>query len=465
MESFDAIIIGIGQAGNPLAGSLADKGKKVAVIERQHPGGSCINYGCTPTKTMVASAHAAQMTREAFNLGISVERISADFQKIIERRDGIVSSWRDGIEKKMKDNEHISYLFGEASFSGPKELQVKMNGSEEVRQITATQIFINVGTSPRIPPIERIEDINYYTSKSMMELTELPEHLVIIGGSYIGLEFSQIYRRLGSRVTVIQKDDQLASREDKDVADTIREFLEEEGIQIHLIAETKSVEQNGAGIILNFTKGSEDISTEGTHLLIATGTTPNTSKLHLNKAGIQTDKRGYIQVNDHLETNVEGVFALGDCKGGPEFTHISYDDYRIVEDYLLGTKKRHLKDRPVPYTMFTKPELGRIGLDEKQAKKKGIAYQVARMPMSYSARAIEANQTTGLLKALLDPESGEILGATCLAESGGEMMAMLQIAMMGGIHYQQLRDGIFAHPTYAEAWNTLFSSIVDPDGN
>lgn len=460
MDTFDAIIIGIGQAGNPLSSALAEQGYKVAVIEREHPGGSCINYGCTPTKAMVASAHVSHTVDTAKAMGVKVSDKKINFKKIIKRRDGIVKSWKEGIEKRMKTTENIEYLFGEATFTGEKQVEVKLKKGKEKRSLTADKIFINVGTSAFIPSIPGLDQVNYLTSKTMMKLKELPEHLIIIGGGYISLEFGQIYRRLGSKVTIIQQDSQLASREDEDVAQAIQEFLEKEGVEIHLKAKKVEVEKTKKGIRVKIGNKKNKIS--GSHLLVAVGTMPNTAVLSLDQTRVKTDDHGYIQVNNYLETNVKGIFALGDCKGGPEFTHISYDDFRIVNDYLFGDKKRKVNDRMVPYTLFTKPELGRIGLTEKQAKDEKVTYKIAKMPMESAARAIEANQTTGLLKVLVDPEKGKILGAACLAEIGGDMMAMLQIAMMGKLTYQQLRDGIFAHPTYAEVLNNLFGKLEDP---
>lgn len=464
MEHYDAIIIGIGQAGNPLASALAKQGLKTAVIERSYPGGSCINYGCTPTKIMVASAAVSQSAKNASEVGIQVNAVETNFQQLKKRRDGIVEQWRNGIKKRMEEAENIELIMGEASFIGKYQLQVILNNSQNSREITADKIFINVGTSPRIPEnIEGLQEISYYTSKTMMDLNELPEHLVILGGSYIGLEFGQMYSRLGSKVSILQQDDQLAPREDKDIAHAILEFLEDENITVILEAKTKKVKKLPGGFELIFEHKGQTKNLKGTHLLVAIGTTPNTATLNLEKTGVNKVSHGYIEVNQYLETNQKGIFALGDCKGGPEFTHISYDDYRIVNEYLFGDKKRNTKDRLVPYTLFTKPELGRIGISEKQAKEQNIKYKIATMPMSHVARAIEANKTTGLLKVLVEPNSGKILGAACLAEEGGELMAMLQIAMMGNLNYTQLRDGIFSHPTYAEAFNNLFTSLQDPD--
>ncbi|CAN5298940.1 mercuric reductase [soil metagenome] len=464
MEQYDAIIIGIGQAGNPLANTLAKNGYKTAVIERSHPGGSCINYGCTPTKIMVASAAVSHLAKNAYEVGIRVNGVETDFQQLIKRRDGIVEQWRDGIQNRMEEAENIELIMGEASFTGNNQLKIILNNSKNFREITADKIFINVGTSPRIPNnIDGLQEITYYTSKTMMDLYELPEHLVILGGSYIGLEFGQMYSRLGSKVSILQQEDQLAPREDEDIANAILEFLEDENITVILEANTKKVKKLPGGFEISYEHKGQTKNLKGTHLLLAIGTTPNTSNLNLEKTGVNQGKHGYIEVNQYLETNRKGIFALGDCKGGPEFTHISYDDYRIVNDYLFGDKKRNTKDRMVPYTLFTKPELGRIGLSEKEAKKQNINYKIATMPMNHVARAIEANKTTGFLKVLVEPNSGKILGAACLADDGGDLMAMLQIAMMGNLNYTQLRDGIFSHPTYAEAFNNLFTSLKDPE--
>lgn len=461
MEVYDAIIIGVGQAGNPLAATLAEQGLKTAVIEREHPGGSCVNYGCTPTKTMLASATASHVISTSAQVGISSSPPQTNFKKVIERRNHMVKKSREGIEKKMLETENIDYYFGEASFIGHKQLQIRMHGSEKTKEITAEKIFINVGTRARIPEVEGLDQVKYLTAKSMMELKELPDHLTILGGSYIGLEFGQMYRRLGSKVTIIQNAGHLAPKEDEDVAEIIQEFLEEEGIEIYLNTKPVQVEKKDSGIQIKI-KGATTKTIHCSHLLLATGTQPNTEVLKLEKTRVKLGKHQYIEVNQHLETNIDGIFALGDCKGGPEFTHISYDDFRIVNDYLFGRKKRKLDDRMQPYTMFTKPELGRVGLNEKQAKEKGIHYKIAQMPMAQSARAAEANYTNGLLKVLVEPKSKKIIGATCLAEVGGEMMAMLQIAMMGGLTYEQLRDGVFAHPTYAETLNNLFAHVEDP---
>lgn len=460
MEQFDAIVIGTGQAGSPLAKTLAEHGLKTALIERATPGGSCVNWGCTPTKTMLASAHAAHLSRTAQEVGVHNSQTSIDFKEIIKRRDKLVEKSRNKIHEKMMEAEHIELIYGEASFSGPKEIIVRLNDSTESRSLQAEKIFINVGASPHLPELNGLDNVNYYTYKSIMELQELPEHLIILGGSYIGLEFGQMFRRFGAKVSIIETGGLLADREDDDVTKALLEVLKKEGLEFYLNTELEKVEKQGNSLHLTL---KTDKALTGSHLLITTGTIPNTKALNLQKAGIKTNEHGHITVNEHLQTSVDGVFALGDCKGGPEFTHISYDDHRIVKDYLFGDRKRSTHDRPLPYTMFTKPELGRVGLNEKQARKEGRKYKIAKLPASKIARAAEANQTEGLLKVLIDPADDRIIGAACLAETGGELMSMLQIAMMGRLPYQQLRDGIFAHPCWAESFNRLFRKISDPD--
>lgn len=463
MEKYDAVIIGIGQAGSPLAKTLNEQGKKTAIIERSQPGGSCVNYGCTPTKTMVASARVSHLSKTAHEVGIRNEHTQTNFREVIARRNKMVENSRSHVQQSLEEMENVKLIFGEARFSGKKEIEILLKEGEGSRKLQAAQVFINVGTSPHLPKLEGLDKVPFLTAKSIMELEELPEQLIILGGSYIGLEYGQMYSRLGSKVSLVETASQLAPREDEDVAKVLKEMLEKEGLDIYLDAEPVKVEQQeNSGVILTLGNGQPK-KLKGSQLLVATGTRPNTEVLQLDKAGIETDEQGYIQVNEQLQTNVEGVFALGDCKGGPEFTHISYDDYRVVKDFLFGEKKRSIQDRPLPYTMFTKPELGRIGLNEKEARKQGKQYKVAKMPAERIARAQESNQTAGLLKVLVDAESDRIIGATCLTEEGGEFAAVLQVAMMGGLRYQQLRDAVFSHPTWAESLNNLFSEIKEPE--
>lgn len=458
-ESFDAIIIGVGQAGKPLALELAQKGWKTAVVERQHVGGSCINYGCTPTKSLVASAQVAHLARRSRDYGIKTGNVEVDYPAVKQRKDQIVEQFRGGIEKSFEKAEHLTLIRGEACFTGSKRVTVALNKGGS-RTLTADHIFIDTGTSPRKPDIAGLDKVPWLTSTTLMELEELPEHLLIVGGGYIGLEFGQMFRRFGSKITLIERGQQLLSREDEDIAGEIAKFLSDEGIDIRLNTTIERVSQNRSGSIrLSLKTGDETHQLSGSHLLIAIGTTPNTGVLKLEAAGIDTDEHGYIRVNERLETNQPGIYALGDVKGGPAFTHISYDDYRIIRQNLLEGGNAAISNRPVPYTVFTDPQLGRIGLSEREAREQGRHVKIASIPMTYVARAIETSQSRGLMKAIVDADTGQILGAAVLGLEGGELMAMLQIAMMGQVPYIQLRDAVFAHPTLAESLNTLFSEV------
>ncbi len=457
MNEYDAIIIGAGQAGGPLSTALAQAGRKTAIIERVHVGGTCINEGCTPTKTMVASARVAYLTRRAADYGVEAGPISVDMKIVRKRKRDIVESFRGGSEQRIESVEGVDLLMGEARFIEPKVVEVRMN-TGEIRILTANTAFINAGDRPSIPPIDGIENVPTLDSTSIMELDSVPEHLLVFGGSYIALEFGQMFRRFGSRVTIIQRSAHLLSREDTDIADEVANILREDGIEILLELSVTHVGQNLNGNIemAVHTAGDEQILT-GSHLLVAAGRIPNTDWLNLEAAGIETDKRGFIRVNDRLETNVPGIYALGDIKGGPAFTHISYDDFRIIRTNVLEHGNASIRDRLVPYTVFIDPQLGRIGLSESEARASGRAIRVAKMPMNYVARALEIDESRGFMKAIVDTESGQILGCAILGIEGGEIMAMLQMAMMGKLPYTVLRDAVFAHPTLAESLNNLFS--------
>lgn len=457
--NYDAIIIGVGQAGKPLALALAEAGWKTAIIERKYVGGSCVNYGCTPTKTLLASAEAAHQARRSDEYGIRTGSVEVDYKAVKKRKDELVESSREGIEERLEETKNLTFLRGEAAFTGPKQIEVALSDGG-TSQLTAERIFINVGTHPAIPELDGLDKVPYLTAVTMMDLEEIPDHLIILGGGYIGLEFGQMFRRFGSKVTLIERGKQLLAREDEDIAEELCGVLQEEDIAIHLNTEVTGVHQTPSGAIsVALKKGNDTSKVLGSHLLIAIGTTPNTAALHLDTAGVEVDKKGYIEVNEKLETTQSGIYALGDCKGGPEFTHISYDDYRIVKQNLLEKGKATTEGRRVPYTVFTDPQLGRIGLTEKEAKKRNQAVKIASMPMKKVARAYELSRTQGTLKVLIDPKTDQILGAAMLGMEGGEMMTMLQIAMMGKVPYTQLRDGIFAHPTLAESLNNLFQTV------
>jgi len=458
-EHVEVIIIGVGQAGKPLAQAFADKGHSVALVERNYVGGSCINYGCTPTKTLLASAQMAYQARRSREYGIKTGKVTVDFPAVIERKNDVVETFRKSIEDSLGKAKNLRLIQGEARFSGPKEVTVS-GPDGQTRTLTADLIFINVGTRPKEPAITGIDTVNWLTSTTIMDIETLPEHLLIVGGGYIGVEFSQMFRRFGSQVTLLVRGGQLLPREDPDVAGELAKILTDEGINIKFDADIQHIDKNGSdGITIKSKVDGKMTQVSGSHLLVAIGTTPNTDSLNLPAAGIETDEAGFVTVNDRLETNQTGVYALGDSKGGPAFTHISYDDYRVVRENLLQNGSRTITDRPVPYTVFTDPQLGRIGLSEQQARQQGKAVKVAKMPMSWVGRAIETGHTEGFMKVLIDPDSDQILGAAVLGMEGGELMTMLQIAMMGRLPYQQLQDAVFAHPTLAESFNNLFSKL------
>jgi pyruvate/2-oxoglutarate dehydrogenase complex dihydrolipoamide dehydrogenase (E3) component len=458
-ESFDAIIIGSGQGGNPLAGALAEAGKKTALIERQDVGGTCINRGCTPTKTMVASARVAYLARRAGDYGVDVGPIAIDMGRVRERKRAIVRSFREGGEKRLAD-AHVELIRGEASFTGPRTISVALHGGGE-RQLNAAQIFINTGTRPAVPPIAGLDTVPYLDNDRILDLDYVPGHLLILGGGYIGLEFSQMFRRFGSKVTVIQSGPQLLRGEDQDVAAEVLKILRQDGVEVLLNARTEKVARNNGGVSLKVVAAGEAQTIEGSDLLVAAGRVPNTGALKPDAGGIGLDERGFIQVNGRLETSAPGVYAIGDVKGGPQFTHISYDDYRILKANLLDGGNRTVRDRMVPYVVFMDPQLGRVGMTESEARQSGRKIRVARMPMSWVARALEVDETRGLMKAVVDAETEEILGATVLGIEGGEVMAVFQMAMMGHVTFSALRDAVFAHPTLAESLNNLFLHFDD----
>ena len=461
-QHYDAVVIGAGQAGVPLATTLARVGANTVLVEREHVGGTCINEGCTPTKTMVASAKVAYFDRRSADYGVRNGQVSVDMAKVRQRKRDIVESFRSGSEKRLHD-AGVKLIMGEARFVGPKELEVHLNGGEAL-QLSADKIFINTGTRPANPPVEGLDSVPTLNSTTIMELDEVPEHLLVLGGGYVGVEFAQMFRRFGSRVTVVQRDKQLLTREDTDVADAVAEILRQDGVEVLLESRAQRAEQTEDGKIWLTVRTPEGESTlSGSHLLVAAGRPPNTDKLNLDAAGVETDKRGFIKVNDRLETNLEGVYALGDVKGGPAFTHISYDDFRIIRTNLLEGGNATITGRKVPYTVFIDPQLGRAGLSEQEAREQGLNFRVAKIPMSYVARALEVDEPRGFMKAVVDADKDLILGCAILGVEGGEIAAMLQIAMMGEVPYTTLRDTVFAHPTWSESLNTLFAAIDEDE--
>jgi pyruvate/2-oxoglutarate dehydrogenase complex dihydrolipoamide dehydrogenase (E3) component len=458
MDHYDAIVIGSGQAGTPLSIALAEAGRKTALVESQHVGGTCINVGCTPTKTMVASARVAYLARRAADYGIRCGAVSVDMPQIRRRKQVIVDTFRTGEQRRVENAKNAELIFGEARFTGPKVVEVRLNAGG-TRTLTADTIFINTGARPARPRITGLDSVRALDSTSIMELDDLPEHLLVLGGGYVGLEFGQMFRRFGSAVTIVQHGKQLLGREDPDVAAEVFKLLETDGIEILLETAAVGVHASASGVGLDLRGPAGERTVTGSHLLIATGRVPNSEKLNLPAAGVNVDARGFIAVDDRLQTSVAGIYALGDVKGGPAFTHISYDDYRIIRNNLLRGGQSSTKDRLVPYTVYIDPQLGRIGLTEQEARAQGRAIRVAKIPTAWVARAVETAEPRGFIKAVVDAQTRQILGAAVLSVEGGEIMSMLEIAMMGKLPYAALEDGIFAHPAFAEGLNTLFMKM------
>ncbi len=457
-DHFDIIVIGAGQGGGPLAGAFAKAGKKSALIERQYVGGTCINYGCTPTKTIIASGRIAHLARRGPDYGVNTGNITIDMKKVRNRKRDIVDMFRSGSEKSLKKLDNLDLIYGHARFADPTTINIDLNQNGS-RTLTADHIVINTGTRPYLPSIDGLTSIDPLDNASIMELDTIPEHLIVLGGSYIGLEFGQLFRRLGADVTILQKSGQLLPGEDEDVAEEIRSFFEEEGVDILLNSEVTGAGKSGGKSEIRYNHHGAEKTVSGSHVLVAVGRLPNTDDIGADKAGLTLTDRGHIKTNNKFETDVKKVYAIGDVKGGPAFTHISYDDYRILKDNLLNGKNRTTDSRLVPYTLFTDPQLGRVGLSEKQAEEQGGQYEVAKLKMGAVARALETDETRGFMKALVDPDSKKILGAAMLGIEGGELMNMIQIAMMGNLPWTALKDGAFAHPTLGESLNNLFSTL------
>jgi pyruvate/2-oxoglutarate dehydrogenase complex dihydrolipoamide dehydrogenase (E3) component len=458
-DQYQAIVIGSGQGGNPLCSALAAAGMRTALIEREHVGGTCINEGCTPTKTMVASGRVAYLARRGADYGVNTDNLRIDMARVRKRKRDIVDSFRNGSQAKLEKTANLDLIFGEASFTGPKSVAIRLKDGSQ-RNISAERIFINAGCRPATPPVEGLKEVPYLNSTSIMELDRVPEHLVVLGGGYVGMEFGQLFRRLGSRVSVVHSGAQLLKGEDSDVAEEIASIMKQDGLDIFLNAKAERVAKSGSQIALTVREALRTRTLEGSHLLVATGRPPNVEALNLPAAGIALGKGGFIKVNSKLETSVPGVYALGDINGGPAFTHVSYDDFRILRTNVIEKGNASTEGRLIPYTVFIDPQLGRVGLSESQAREQNKKVRVAKMPMNFVARAQEVDESRGFMKALVDAESNQILGAAVLGIEGGEIMAQIQIAMMGRLPCTALRDGIFAHPTLAESLNNLFTHWV-----
>ena len=458
METYDVIVIGSGQGGGPLAGYCATQlGLKTALIEKSHAGGTCVNTGCTPTKTLIASAKAAHTVRQASRYGVHSNNLRIDYQTVKERKDQVVDMFRSGSYKGLTTKENLTYMEGHARFTGKKTLTVS-KGNEH-RELQADKIFINTGTRTFIPPVKGIEDVPVLDNASLLELEELPEKLLIVGGNVIGVEFGQLYQRLGSEVQLFHAGSRLMEMEDEDVSEELEKILTNEGIKVYTNCRIKEIRKEGNDVILSDERNGTVEDFRCTHILMAPGRTPNTDDLGLENTAVETDPKGYIQVDDNFATTQEGVYALGDVIGGLQFTHVSYDHYRLIRDQLFEQKKVSIKDRIPTYTVFTDPQIGRAGLNEQQAKEQGLDYRVAKLPLSSVARGIETDHTKGFMKVLVSPGDGKILGATMFMDEGGELSSVLLMAMMGGLTAAQIREAMLPHPTYAESLNNLFSSL------
>ena len=452
-EHFDAIVVGAGQAGPALAARLGQEGLKTAIVERKLLGGTCVNVGCIPTKTLVASARAVHMARRGAEYGFSSGEVRVDMAAVKRRKDEVVKHSTDGLAGWIRQMKNVTLIEGHARFTGPRMLDV---GG---RALAADKVFLNVGGRAMVPDIPGAKDVPFFTNSSIMDVDRVPEHLVIIGGSYIGLEFAQMYRRFGAKVTVVERSAKLLPREDDDVAAGIRDILEREGIEIRTGAECMEVKKEGDRIVVGLScEGGKPIA-EGSHLLLAVGRLPNTHDLGLKEAGIEADARGFIKVDEQCRTNAEGVWALGDANGRGAFTHTSWNDYEIVAANLFDNDPRRIKDRIGCYALFIDPPLGRVGMNEAEARASGMRLLRAKMPMTRVGRAREAGETQGFMKVLVDADSRELLGAAILGLNGDEIVHSLLDVMYTKKPYTVIQRAVHIHPTVTELVPTLLGLL------
>jgi pyruvate/2-oxoglutarate dehydrogenase complex dihydrolipoamide dehydrogenase (E3) component len=454
MTTYDAIIIGAGQAGPALARRLAGAGMEVAIAERGRFGGTCVNTGCTPTKTLVASAYAMHMARRGGEYGFIVGNITVDMKRVKERKDEVVGLSMRGVERSLKSVENCTVYEGHARFRSAREVEVDGN------VLRSDKIFLNVGGRAAVPAIPGLEEVEYLTNSSMVDVDRLPRHLVVLGGSYIGLEFGQMYRRFGSQVTIVELGPRIVSREDEEVSLEIAAFLGREGIEIRSNATCLSIMKEGGDVVLRLSCDEGAVEVRGSHLLIATGRRPNTDDLGLDKAGVKQDRRGYIEVDDELQTNVPGIWALGDCNGRGAFTHTAWNDYEIVADNLLDSGTRRVADRIPAYALFTDPPLGRVGMTEAEVRKRGRPALVARIPMIDVSRAVEKGETAGFMKVLVDAETKLLLGATFLGTGADEAIHCVLDVMYAKAPYTVLLRAMHIHPTVAEFIPTMLDDLM-----
>jgi pyruvate/2-oxoglutarate dehydrogenase complex dihydrolipoamide dehydrogenase (E3) component len=451
VERFDVIVIGTGQGGVPFATRAAAAGRTTLVVERDQLGGTCVNRGCTPTKTMVASARAAHVARTAGRLGIGTGDVTVDLNAIVDRKESVVQQWRDGVERRIAGADSLTLRRGTARFTSPGTIDI------EGDTYTAGVIVVNTGARPAVPPIRGLNDIPFLDSTSIMNVRQVPRHLVVLGGGYIGCEFGQMFRRFGAAVTIVDRGDHLLSREDDDVSEALEGVFRDEGIELALGADIDSVEMQGDDVVVTLDDGS---SITGSHLLVATGRTPNTDDLGCDAASIDTGPHGHIQVDDTYATTAPGVYAIGDVTGGPQFTHTSWDDHRILFDRLFnGRTDRGRSDRTIPWAVFTDPQVARVGLSEREAKRTGIEYEPASMPFGNVARAIEVDERAGIIKVLVDPVTDRILGAAIVGLEAGELIHIFAVMIEAGTTARALVDVEVAHPVLAEGVQSALMRI------
>jgi pyruvate/2-oxoglutarate dehydrogenase complex dihydrolipoamide dehydrogenase (E3) component len=450
---YDAVVIGAGQAGTPLSFALADQRWNVALVESRYLGGTCINTGCTPTKTMIHRAQVAYYVRNAKRWGVIARDVGVDLLTIVGQKNHVVEDYRQGLQKSVDSRPNLHLFQGTAQFLGPKQIKV---GNEVLE---SERFFINAGERPKIPQIPGLDAVHYLTNETIMELKVVPDHLVVLGGGYIGLEFCQMFARFGSRVTVIHHGGQILSREDPEIAAELQRALEAEGIRFLLNARTTRVGEKEGAIVLAIAQGEVSFTVFGSHLLIATGRRPNTEGLALDRAGIAVNPDATIKVNGRLETSVPGIWALGDVKGGPAFTHISYNDFQIVFANVVEGKNLTTDRRIVPYCVFTDPQLGGVGLTEKEARARGYKLKIGLAPMTSVARARERDETAGLMKIVVDASNDRVLGASILSTDGGETVHIIYTLMLADAPYTLLKGAIYIHPTLAEGLFFLMDDV------
>ncbi|CEK09191.1 dihydrolipoyl dehydrogenase family protein [Legionella hackeliae] len=459
---YDAIILGGGKGGKTLAMDLAKNGQRVAMIEDNQIGGTCINVACIPTKTLVQSAKIAHYCRTAEKYGLKAQLEPIDFKSIRSRKNSVVETMRDANLKQFLDSG-MDLMLGRGRFTGHKTIEVNLStprDGQQTLEITADKIIINTGALPFVPSIPGIEKIKYHTNDSLLNIDEVPRHLLIVGGGYIGLEFAQIFRRLGAKVTVIETSNEFLNREDRDIAEQVWQVLTQEGIQVTLDSKINRFLDEKEGVAIEIQRNGQTEVLKGSDVLMAVGRVANTKDLDLDKTAVSLDERGFIKVNEFLETSVPGIWALGDVKGGAQFTHLSLDDYRLLKHNLMNpTNKQSSQGRLIPYTVFLDPELARIGMTEAQAITQGHAIKVAKIPAAVIPRAKTQGETVGLLKAVIDAKTDKILGVSIFCAEAGEILGAVQLAMEMGMPYQKLRDVMFAHPTLVEGINLWFAQV------